>query len=75
MKFGKQGKNFKHWEKMDVFTKKPRLGPEALRIAKTNRVIAKIRLEANKQKMKHGVPIPNEPFPPLVERLNFYTLH
>ena len=51
---------------------RPRLGVEAIGIAKQNRVIAKARLEAKKQKKKHGIYLPNQPLPSLIEHLSFY---
>ena len=52
----------------------PRLGLEALSIAKEIRIRAKARLEAKKNKRKHGIPLPIEPFPPLLEHPSFYSL-
>ena len=46
---------------------RPRLGVEAIGIAKQNRVIAKARLEAKKQKKKHGMCLPNQPLSSLIE--------
>ena len=51
---------------------RPRLRMEALGIAKQNRVIAKARLEAKKQKKKHGMCLPNQPLPSLIEHPSFY---
>ena len=52
--------------------RRPRLGVEARSIAKHNKVIAKARLEAKKHKVKHGIWLPNQPLPSLIEHPSFY---
>ena len=37
-------------------------------------MIAKARWEAKKQKIRHGIPLPQEPFPLLIEHPKFYEL-
>ena len=51
---------------------RPRLGLEAICIAKHNRSIAKARVEGKKQKKKHGMCLPNPPLPSLIEHPSFY---
>ena len=51
-----------------------RLSIEALNIATQNRMIAKARWEAKKQKIRHGIPLLQEPFPSLIEHPKFYEL-
>ena len=53
---------------------RPKLGPEALSIVKEYKLIAKARLEAKKNKIHHGIPLPREPFPTLLEHPSFYSL-
>ena len=51
-----------------------RLDVEARGIAKQNRLIAKVRWEAKKNKIKNGIPLPSEPFHALVDHSKFSEL-
>ena len=54
--------------------RQPRLDVEARGIAKKNRLIAKARWEAKKNKIRNGIPLPSEPFPTLVDLPKFSEL-
>ena len=53
-------------------SKSSRLDVEVSTIATQNRLIAKARWEAKKQKIRHSIPLPKEIFPPLIEHSKFY---